>query len=104
MTAILTGIRDCFPDKFFTHASTQAIGVGTLCFVGLKIHRCNPKDPMMTALGKTVVGVSAVAGLYFSGVLKENGDFICSHLRYGISIPVLDGKSGIGISFLAILR
>ena len=98
MTAILTGIQDCFPDKFFNHASTQAVGVGTLCFIGLKIHRYDPKNPMMTALGKTVVGVSAVAGLYFSGVIQDHGESLCKHLKYGISIPVFGGKSGIGIS------
>lgn len=93
MTIMLDKIAGMFPEKFFNHASTQAVGVGVLCYLGLKIHQYNPENKWYGYLGKAVVGVSAVAALHFSGILTDNK----GNMKYWIPLPGLGGW-GVSVS------
>lgn len=87
MSVVLDKISGIFPEKFFHHASTQAIGVGAICYLGLKIHRYDPDNILNGYLGKGVVAASAIGALHFSGILKEHQNV----MKYWVPLPGLGG-------------
>ena len=80
-------------DVLKKYPSLQAFLVGGGCYMGLKIHRYNPDNHYGAYLGKVIVTISIVTGLYFSGIVESEKN----NIKYWIPLPLFNGL-GISIS------